>query len=122
MSLWPWGGAKGDTGAGGLGGDPWWMLGPAGPVLVLAAVWFLGLWPAVLPRRAHCIQSQTPHYRRDAAKLEAVQRRAGRAVWGGGGLALVLAAGGGGRGGGGESPGEVEAFGSAGPSRKPEKL
>ena len=74
-------------------GDTWWMLAPAGPVLVLASVCLLGLWPAVLPCRAHCIQSQTPHYCRDAAKLEAVQRRAGRAVWGGGGLALVLAAG-----------------------------
>ena len=74
-------------------GDTWWMLDPARPVLVLAAVCLPGLWPAVLPCRAHCVQSQTPHYRRDAAKLEAVQRRAGRAVWSGGGLVLVLSAG-----------------------------
>ena len=69
------------------------MPSPAGAVSTLAAACLLGLWPAVLPRRAHCIQSQTPHYRRDAAKLEAVQRRAGRATWGGEGLALALAAG-----------------------------
>lgn len=64
--------------------------------------------------RAHRTQSQTPHYLRDAAKLEAVQRRAGRAVWGEG-----PGAGAGGREGR-ESPGEVEGIWlQRGPSRKP---
>lgn len=43
----------------------------------------LGLWLAALPHGAHCIQSQTPHYRSKAAKLEAVQRRGGSMMgWG----------------------------------------
>lgn len=75
-------------------GGTWWNLGPAGAVCELAPACLPGLWSAVLPRLAHCVQLQTPHYRSDAAKLEAVQRRAVRAMWGGGGLALVLAAGG----------------------------
>lgn len=67
---------------------------------------------------AHCVQSQTPHYRSDAAKLEAVQRRARRAMWGGGGPG---AGGGGGRAGKGAVLVEAEALGSVGPSREPEK-
>lgn len=74
-------------------GGTWWNLGPAGAVCELAPACLPGLWSAVLPCLAHCVQLQTPHYRSDAAKLEAVQRRAVRAMWGGGGLALVLAAG-----------------------------
>jgi hypothetical protein len=57
----------------------WGSLCPAA-----ACLWAPGSGPAALPRRAHCVQSQTPHYRSDAAKLEAVQRGAGEHVgrWG----------------------------------------
>lgn len=116
LSLWPWGGAKGDTGAGGLGEGHLVDAGPSWASLGACCLIPGPLACCPVPQ-AHCIQSQTPHYLRDAAKLEAVQRRAGRAVWGVEGLALVLAAGEGRR-----VPSEVRAFGSAGPSRKPEKL